>query len=909
MYAARSYSFRRTWKPARTLIVFVVAVVVAVLGSAQVARSAPADPDVQPAEALAACAAPAFADGLSQSVFSTSSATWIRGEAWVQVPGVDSDLDGSPDRVHIDITRPAETADPACNYKAPVIFEASPYFANLGPNANWSVDHEVGFPPATRPAQTPFTIRNTSPIISNDFNTTWLPRGFAVVHADSLGTGWSTGCPTDGASNETLGVKAVVDWLNGRATAYTSVDGNATLPAPDWTTGKVGMMGTSYNGTLPIAAATTGVEGLEAIVPISPVVSYYDYYRTNGMTRGPGGWQGEDSDVLVDVVNTRRSAANNWQPDASACRPVVEDITAHIDRASGDYTSFWNDRNLMNDVAKIHAAVLLAHGNNDNNVMTKQAVMFYEALKRLGVPHQFFFHRGGHGGSPPDVMVNRWFTRYLYGVQNGVEDLPRSWVVREATACPPRQTSAVGDQSNTATLTVADSGQLTLGFTATIPITASNGTVSTTTRVITRIPDPTHIVLASAVATATGQRVVDGASISLVCSSANPTPYPEWPDPAAAPATLDFAAGAPAVGALTFRPGSATTETLVDDARVTAATSLNAASSNVRLLYQTPALAQDVRISGTPWLSLWVSFSKPRANLTGILIDYPPTGNGTILSRGWLDPENRNSPAKSESITPGEYNRMRFDLQPKDAVVAAGHRIGVMVLSSDFEHTIRPAPGTQLTLDLARSSVQLPIVGGAATLAAAIGAGSPAEQLDEMQAFVGGLGLPGGTANELQAKLANASREIGTPAACAALDSFLRQVFNLAGNPNPTVTFGQAEQLLSLGQVRIQLGCSDPGGSTVYLADETYLTATPIAAAVDLVELAETIEGFGLDRGVSADLTNRAWTVAKQVSGGVPGVCGSLGALVQAIAGSQLAEQQLATVNARIPRLEAELSC
>lgn len=35
------------------------------------------------------------------------------------------------------------------------------------------------------------------------------------------------------------------------------------------------MIGTSYNGTLPLAAATTGVEGLEAIVPISMNSSYY----------------------------------------------------------------------------------------------------------------------------------------------------------------------------------------------------------------------------------------------------------------------------------------------------------------------------------------------------------------------------------------------------------------------------------------------------------------------------------------------------------------------------------------------------------------------------------------------------------------------------------------------------------
>ena len=70
---------------------------------------------------------------------------------------------------------------------------------------------------------------------------------------------------------------------------------------------------------------------------------------------------------------------------------------------------------------------------------------------------------------------------------------------------------------------------------------------------------------------------------------------------------------------------------------------------------------------------------------------------------------------------PGQFYRLNFDLQPKDMVVPAGRRLAFMILSSDFEHTLRPAPGTQLTLDTAQSSVSLPIVGGAAALAAATG--------------------------------------------------------------------------------------------------------------------------------------------------------------------------------------------
>ncbi len=430
--------------------------------------------------------------------------------------------------------------------------------------------------------------------------------------------------------------------------------------------------------------------------------------------------------MLADAVYSR---ADEPAPGPrTICRPVIDSIAATQDRATGDSSPFWEDRNYMNDVDNVHAATLLAHGNADFNVMTKNAAQFYDAIKANGVPHQFFFHQGGHGGSPPDVMLNRWFTRYLYGVPNGVEAQPKSWVVREATACPPREATVVGDQSNTATLTVADTSALSIGFTLTVPQTNSSGTITNTTRVITSIPDSTHVVLATAVATAAGQRVVNGAIVSLVCGMANPTPYPEWPDPASANAVMNFTPGAPARGGLTFQAADPSTvpETLVDNAFVTAATSMNAASSNVRLIYQTPVLTAPMRISGTPTVKIRAAFSKAKANLTAVLISYPgTTGNGTILTRGWQDPENPNSTAVTEPLAPGTFRTFDFDMQPKDVVVAAGRRLAIMILSSDNEATIRPVAGTELTFDLASSQARIPIVGGGAALAAATGVVAP----------------------------------------------------------------------------------------------------------------------------------------------------------------------------------------
>jgi len=271
-------------------------------------------------------------------------------------------------------------------------------------------------------------------------------------------------------------------------------------------------------------------------------------------------------------------------------------------------------------------------------VMTKHASVYYQALKERGVPHQLYWHQGGHGGSPPLVRTNRWFSHYLWDVDNGVENDPRAWVVRE------------------------------------------------------------------------GQ------------SSQSPTPYPEWPDPAAAKTTLVFKGNGLEVGELTLKGGNPVEETLVDDATISPVALLNAAASPNRLVFKSTPLLTPLRISGTPTIQLKLAFSKQKANVTAYLISYPgSTGNGTVISRGWIDPENRTSAAVTEPISTGKPYKLNFDLQPKDSVIAAGRRLGVMILSSDRDYTIRPAPGTRLTMALADSHVRLPIVGGPSALSKALG--------------------------------------------------------------------------------------------------------------------------------------------------------------------------------------------
>jgi putative hydrolase, CocE/NonD family len=403
-----------------TLLTIAAALLCQLNTIAQVTETKPADVQQTPT------VVPVILNGEAQKIPAFENPDlWIKQHLWVETE-FDTDGDGKKDRMHVDVTRPQQTETEGL--KLPVIYESSPYFAgtaSMDNKYNWNVKQQLDGPSPER-LKAPAIIRTgKEAIISTSQTRTWIPYGFIVVHSSAPGTGFSQGCPTVGTRIEALAPKAVIDWLNGRAKGYTTPYGSEEVKAY-WTTGKVGMIGTSYNGTIPFSAATTGVDGLEAVIPISPNNSYYHYYRSNGLVRSPGGYLGEDVDVLYDFIHSN--------PDNCAyCDSVFRNnvIEAHIDRRTGDYSDFWAQRDLMNYVKDYKAATLMAHGFNDWNVMLSQSARFIKVLKDKGVPLQMYFHQGGHGGEPPFSIMNRWFTRYLFGVQNNVENDPRAWIVRE----------------------------------------------------------------------------------------------------------------------------------------------------------------------------------------------------------------------------------------------------------------------------------------------------------------------------------------------------------------------------------------------------------------------------------------------------------------------------------------------
>jgi len=53
-------------------------------------------------------------------------------------------------------------------------------------------------------------------------------------------------------------------------------------------------------------------------------------------------------------------------------------------------------------------------------------------------------------------------------------------------------------------------------------------------------------------------------------------------------------------------------------------------------------------------------------------------------------------------------------------VIREGQQIGLMIFSSDRDFTLQPQPGTELTIDLDKTSLELPVVGGQAAFENAV---------------------------------------------------------------------------------------------------------------------------------------------------------------------------------------------
>jgi X-Pro dipeptidyl-peptidase len=590
----------------------------------------------------------------SRPVYSYANA--IREAVWVDT-GLDGDGDGKTDRVAVDIVRPREPAQQ--HRKIPVIMDASPYYSCCG---RGNESQKKTYDASGHVVQMPLFYDNY-----------FVPRGYAFVGVDLAGTNRSDGCVDVGGRYDIQSAKAVVDWLNARAKAYTTRTGTTTAKA-DWTNGRTGMIGKSWDGTIANGVAATGVHGLKTIVPISAISSWYDYYFAKGAPLYDSG-----PDWLSDYVDSPGARAK--------CAAVQRKLVDQAPR-TGDWTSLWTERDYVKDAHKVRASVFLVHGMQDLNVRTKHFGQWWNALAKNHVQRKIWLSQTGHvdpfdfrRGAWVDTL-HRWFDHELLGYDNGIDREPMADIERHpdqwatSRVWPPAGTSAT-------TLRPATGTQAGVG---TLGLTPGSGSETFTDN-----PQLSETDWAAQIGRST----------------------PEKAGFVTKPLTRDLRLSGSSKVTVTATPTTPTAHlsaVLVDLGPDTIRDYADAAEGITTLA------DRDCWGASTPGDS--ACFKNTEAKKTAV--------DHTVFSRGWADLGNHASGRKGVPLTPGKAYTITLDLAATDHVVPAGHRLALIVAGTDKDLIDPPADKPTLTLDLSRTSARVPLVGGTAAFARAASGTAPA---------------------------------------------------------------------------------------------------------------------------------------------------------------------------------------
>jgi X-Pro dipeptidyl-peptidase len=604
---------------------------------------------------VAATAAPIGADGMTAPAYDYGAA--VRERVYIPVYGVDQDGNGEDDVVAAEIMRPSGTGP---SFQVPAIIDPSPYYTSIcrGNEGQCIADTNSD------------GVNDKWPLFLDNY---FVPRGYAVVLAEAVGTANGTGCVLHGGPGDVQAMKAVVDWLQGRIPGFRDLGHTVPMTA-DWDNGRAAMIGKSYDGTLTEGVAATGVEGLTTIVPESAISDWYTYSRMGGIRASAAGthYPRYLSSAVMDLA------------DQAACAPAFASLDAADGDATGDRNPFWEARDYRPGLASnLRASVLAVHGLQDDNVRMDELDGFWAAAKTAGVPHKLWLLRAGHA-DPFDVRraawvdtLHAWFDHWLYDIDNDVMDQPR------------------------------------------VDIEAADGTWSTEADWPAPATQDVGVHLGDAAQTSPGElRFTPGEGADTVTwTDASPSETTMMNNPLTVTSVRRVFLSAP----------------LTHDLRISGTpvvqlrAALDKTQSNLGALLVDYGDGTQIRRDGegiqnvSPAVTdCWGSeiagdFSACYRQV------FQPTQRVTQwrVTRGMLDSANRASLTTPAPVTVGTATDFPISLVPDDYVFPVGHQIGVVLVGnySGLGASGTGTAGTTFTMDAKATTLTLPVVGGAAAAA------------------------------------------------------------------------------------------------------------------------------------------------------------------------------------------------
>ena len=314
--------------------------------------------------------------------------------------------------LHGDLLQPAAAVE--SGEKTPVILMIGPYFGHAG---------QLGAVALAQPPE-PYDPVGPSEGPSGRFHdliegAKLIERGYSVLMVDLRGFGGSTGCLDWAGPGEQADVVAAVEWA----------------ASQDWSTGKVGMYGKSYDAVTGLAGVAHQPEGLEAVVAQEPVYDMYRYLYGDGIRRQnsvitPALYTGIDATPgpAQDDPAYSVSGANDTQ------RPGCKALN-YLEQAgnSDHFSPYWRERNFITSTEGSDVPLLLTQGLPENNTVSDGLAQYLEAhdgYERAWLG-PWDHVRGGDTDDEGRLLmgregwydeVNRFYDRFLKGEEPAVED-------------------------------------------------------------------------------------------------------------------------------------------------------------------------------------------------------------------------------------------------------------------------------------------------------------------------------------------------------------------------------------------------------------------------------------------------------------------------------------------------------
>jgi hypothetical protein len=244
---------------------------------------------------------------------------------------------GDGTQLHADVLRPAHLPKDA---RTPVIVTVSPYTI-----------HADG-----KPSDRFYDFLSLTKVIE---------RGYTYVIVDLRGFGGSAGCNDWGGPGERMDSKAAVEWA----------------AAQPWSTGKVAVMGKSYDGWTGLMAIAERAKGLAAVVSMEPVYSGYRYLYMDGIrfvnsVGTPASFTLQDATPGDPQRDTAEYFINGTGPNGPCY------AANYGQQQQDDPTSpFWQARDLIPALQGATTPLLLTQGFLETNTKPDGLVSAWNGMK------------------------------------------------------------------------------------------------------------------------------------------------------------------------------------------------------------------------------------------------------------------------------------------------------------------------------------------------------------------------------------------------------------------------------------------------------------------------------------------------------------------------------------------------